>query len=113
VNEAGSGHLEEHATGIIREPLGQLGSFLTVELTSRLEEVSAVQNSSNHVPLGQSQRVIPYSVEDAAVYLSFRLGAGGACGTMAELGRAVGGGGPLFQLRRCGIPKRIVQPDCA
>jgi hypothetical protein len=112
MEEAGAGDFPEDSARIPRQPLGQLGAGLAVELAPGVEKVGAIKDSPHHVPLGEAQGVIPDSVEHAPIDLAFRFGTGRAGRAMPELRRSRRGC-PLGELLRWCVTQRIVQPDCA
>ena len=85
MKEAGTGDFQEDSTGIIGQSFGELGPAFLLEGPGRVEKVGAVQNSSHHVPLGQSQRMVAYGIEHSAVVLAIGSGPGGAGGSMLQL----------------------------
>jgi hypothetical protein len=82
VSEAGPGHLSEHAARIVRQALGQFCPPRLIECAAGLEVIGAIQHPANHVPLGQTKRVIPHGIEHSTVGLAFGLRMSGAGGTM-------------------------------
>ena len=113
MKEAGAGDFAEDFTRVLRQTLGQLGPGLAVERPLRVEKVRAIEDAPYHVPLGETQGVIPNRVEYPPVDLTLRLGAGGTGGPMPQLLRSGGCRGPLGQLLRRRIAQGIVQPDGA
>jgi hypothetical protein len=110
VKETGTSDLPENGVGIGRETLSPLGSLLPVERPTGFEVIGTIQHASHHVPLGETQRMVAYGIENPPVVLALGACASGTGWTMTELRWTRCIGGPAVQLLDRSISQRVVQP---
>ena len=113
MEETGTGDFAQDTARVLRQTPGQIGPGLAIEGAFRVEEVSAIEDATHHIPLGEAEGVITDRVEHAPIDLTMGLGAGGAGRAMPELRRSRGRRCPLGQLLSWSVTQSVVQPDRA
>jgi hypothetical protein len=111
MEETRARNFPEDPYGIGRQPVSQLGTLLPLECSAGLQIVGTIQYPPHHVPLGESEGVVPDGIEDAAIVLAFGTGPRRAGWTVAQLGWTRAIVGPPGQLLWRGVAQGIVKPD--
>jgi hypothetical protein len=110
VEDTGPSDFAENAAGVTRESLGHVGPSLLGERALGIEEISTIEDSSDHIPLGEANGVIPDRIEHAPVHFSLGLGVRGTGRAVPKRGRTRRTGGPFRELLRRCVSQSVVQP---
>ena len=97
MKETGTSDLPQHIAWLQRQTRSQLGAPLPLEAASGLQKVCAVENSTHHIPLCQTEGVVPHRVKHSTVGLAFGPGPSGTRGTVAKLGGSGAARSPLLE----------------
>jgi hypothetical protein len=73
------GDLTENAARVSWQSLGKVGTTFAIEGALGIEVVGAVKDTADHIPLCQSNRVIPYCIQHAPIDLALCLGVCSTC----------------------------------
>jgi hypothetical protein len=84
VEDTGTSDFTENTTGIMRKSLSEVGTCLAGEGAVGIEIVGTIEDPSDHVPLGQTNRVIADRIEHATIHFSVSLRMSRARGAVPE-----------------------------
>jgi hypothetical protein len=110
VEDTGTGDFAENTARVLRQSLSQIGPSLRIERSIGIEIISAVEDSPNHVPLGETNGVVSDRVQHTTVDFSLGLGVSSACRAMPEGRRPRRTGGPFCELLDRRISQSVMQP---
>ena len=65
MEETGARHFTENSPGVTGKPLSQFRPLLPLERSPGFQIIRTIEDPAHHVPLGQSQGVVPYRIEHA------------------------------------------------